>query len=184
MLQLTCCGQPTTLFQVFWIENQGSGFNAEDDLYEGGACKVQRVWVQLWLLAFGQVSQGSNSYTLVLTNRLSRSSTWFILQDVSTILARSPYILRSQPRVRHNGMQSVESRVCKIVRWSKSSSMKLFVTSEWLHYSAGSRVRVGIGQWLQLVRCANLQLRVEYFYNQRPQVPNLIGTGRGLKEWA
>jgi len=25
-----------------------------------------------------------------------------------------------------------------------------------LHYSAGDRIRVGIGQWLQLVRCANL----------------------------
>ena len=25
-----------------------------------------------------------------------------------------------------------------------------------LHYSAGDQIRVGIGQWLQLVRCTNL----------------------------
>jgi len=51
------------------------------------------------------------------------------------------------------------------------------VTSECTALLAGDRILVGIGQWLQLMRCANLtSCGSEYFYNQRPRVPNLIGS--------
>jgi len=66
-----------------------------------------------------------------------------------------------------------------ILGWSSEwpSSFSLLRVSA-LHYSAGDRVQVGFGQWLQLVRCAQPTSAGRVFLYQRPQVRNLIGTGR------
>src|SRR5882724_11976527 len=64
---------------------------------------------------------------------------------------------------------------------SRCSNVVLRVSA--LHYSAGDRVSDGF--WTVASACALHQptsCRSEYFYNQCPQVRNLIGTERSLIE--
>ena len=83
-------------------------------LYGGGEHVrwCQRVWGSafgVWLLA--ECPKGSNSSYIGFDNRLSRSSTLVDLQDVSTILARSPYILRFTAKSQTQwGCKNIESR--------------------------------------------------------------------------
>jgi len=63
---------------------------------------------------------------------------------------------------------------------SRSRCLNILLRVSALHYSAGDWVTEGFGQWLQLVCCANLLLRVWVFLELSSTSLNLIGTEHSL----